>query len=54
LAEKFTGMFAGLLADTHMSQMAVEKTPIFTQQYFDLSLEDLDAAVKAWLVAETD
>jgi len=50
LAEKFTGMFAGLLADTHMSQMAVEKTPIFTQQYFDLSLEDLDAAVKTWLV----
>jgi len=51
LAEKFTGMFAGLLADSHMSQMAQEKTPGFVQQYFGLSLEDLDAAVKAWLAA---
>jgi len=49
LAEKFSGMFASLLADAHMSQMAQEKTPGFVQQSFGLSLEELDAAVKAWL-----
>ncbi len=49
LAEKFSGMFASLLASTHMTQMAQEKTPVFVQQYFGISLEELDAAVKAWL-----
>ena len=49
LAEKFSGMFASLLASAHMTQMAQEKTPVLVQQYFGISLEELDAAVKAWL-----
>ncbi len=51
LAEKFSGMFAGLMADVHMSEMAQEKTPALVQEYFGMSLEELDAAVKAWLIS---
>ncbi len=54
LAEKFSGMFASMFASAHMSQMAEEKTPAFVQQYFGVSLEELDAAVKAWLVEMTN
>jgi hypothetical protein len=50
LAEKFRGMFASILADTNMTQMAQEKTPELLQEHFGLTLEELDEAVKAWLL----
>ncbi len=50
LAEKFRGMFASILADMNMTQMAQEKTPALLQEHFGLALEELDEAVKAWLL----
>ncbi len=49
VAESFTGMFADLFFDIHMSEMAVEKSTAFVPQYFGCTLEELDSRVKAWL-----
>lgn len=49
IVQRLQGPMAEVVADAHMTQMAQEKTAQFVPQFFGMTLEELDAAVKAWL-----